>query len=612
MSHRHSGKHAQIDYRNYEETETMKKQKQPLISVIMPVHNAAEFLVPAIQSILRQDYRNFELVIVDDASTDSSWQIISKFRTKFPKRIKAIRLRKNRNLGGDAAGNIAFQHTNPESTFIARMDADDIAYPHRLSTQVAYLLTHPQIAILGSAVEVINQDSVIIGQKTAPLTPQALYDAFFRISPMIHPTVMIRRSALPDPKNLYSLKLSANNDYYTFATLASRGVQFANLPEKLLQYRIHTNNDSISNLKRTFFNTLRVRYEMLTTFHYRPNLLSSCILLAQLATVTFIPEKVLLWLYLTLRGFANSTPTASTAPALTANKTTRAFRRPKKLVMVIPTYNERGNIEPLLFALHAAVKQLPKQWQLHTLFVDDNSPDGTAAEIERVQQLLPHRSLNGLSKHKVHLYHNPEKGGLGKAYLVGMDYALSELKADALGQFDADLSHDPQKIPALLTKIDQGYSMVIGSRYIAGGSIPANWGWQRKLMSSAGNLLVRYGLGHPEIHDWSTGFRIMKRSAYQKIRPLISEEQFFGYLIMIGIVHTSIKSKLSIAEVPFDFVDRKYGESKLGIEYIFWTISYIVVQRVSKVLADVTGYFSHFFENSGTVIEDQNVKELSS
>jgi dolichol-phosphate mannosyltransferase len=255
----------------------------------------------------------------------------------------------------------------------------------------------------------------------------------------------------------------------------------------------------------------------------------------------------------------------------------------KKLVLIIPTYNEVENIPPLLAVFDSVVKKLPQNWQLQLLFVDDNSPDGTADAVKMAQQQRLTKKT-GLRGKQIHLYSNPYKQGLGKAYLVGMEYAFAHLSPNVLGQFDADLSHDPSKLPLMITQIEAGYGMVIGSRYIAGGSIPTNWSWYRKLLSYVGNNVVKFGLGHPRLADWTTGYRLFTKRVYQQIRPYITEEQFFGYLIMIGMTHAAVKVGTKIAEVPFAFVDRRYGESKLGIDYIFNTLIYVVWQRLARQL----------------------------
>jgi glycosyltransferase EpsE len=280
---------------------------QPLVSVILPTFNAEAYVAEAIQSILNQTYRRFELVIVDDASTDKTWQIVQGFRQKFPQKIKAVRLRKNLNSGGDAAGSRAFQLTNPKSEFIARMDADDRALPHRLAVEVAYLQTHPQVAVVGSSALVINDQGEVTGEKNVTGSASKISQQFFKTSPMIHPTVMIRRSAIVATKTLYRLDLSANNDYLTFAELASKGRKLVNLSEQLLEYRVHNSNDSIKNLKRTLFNTIIIRWRMVREFGYQPSLLNWAIFLAQVIGLSWWPEAWLRAVYLLVRGMVSPT-----------------------------------------------------------------------------------------------------------------------------------------------------------------------------------------------------------------------------------------------------------------------------------------------------------------
>lgn len=269
----------------------------------MPVYNGNGFLRLAIESILDQTYKPFELIIVDDASTDNSWQVISEYQKKHPTIIKAKHLTKNRNKGGEVAGNIAFSMANPQSMFIARMDADDIALPHRLATQVEYLQKNPDITAVGSIVRIIDDKNNKLGYKQAKASPEELREAFFEVSPMIHPTVMFRRSQLPSTSHLYLTDLDANNDYLTFALMAADGHQFANIQEPLLLYRIHDNNDSVGNLRRTYRNTRTARIRMVREYGYRPSLKSSVIFSIQFVTVPFIPEKLLQKMYLHSRGF---------------------------------------------------------------------------------------------------------------------------------------------------------------------------------------------------------------------------------------------------------------------------------------------------------------------
>lgn len=281
-----------------------KKVNKPLVSIIMPVYNAGDFLREAIESILNQTYKNFELIIIDDASTDDSWNIISSYKKRFPKKVRAFRLVKNLNKGGDVAGNIGFSLARGE--FIARMDADDIALPQKLEKQVAFLLNNPKISVLGSSAYVIDKDGKVLGEKIVPFSNEKIYREYFVFHPMIHPTMIIRKGAIKT-KKLYKINYSANNDYLTFFEMISKGVKFANLKEKLLCYRVHGKNDSLVNPKIKFKNSLRIRSRAILEFGYRPTLFSLIKLLVQSFVVFILPEKLIVPLYMVARGIAKPT-----------------------------------------------------------------------------------------------------------------------------------------------------------------------------------------------------------------------------------------------------------------------------------------------------------------
>lgn len=273
----------------------------PMVSVIMPVYNAGLFLREAINSILNQTYKNFELIIVNDASIDNSWEIISSFKKQFPQKIRVIRLSKNLNRGGDAAGNVGFRKARGK--FVARMDADDIAAPDRLEKQIAFLLANSGIFAVGSNAYVIDKEDCLIGEKKMPLNNREIYQEFFVFHPLIHPTLMFRKSAIKR-KNLYKLGYQANNDYLTFFEMITKGFRFANLADKLLYYRFHGKNDSLIKVKSRFINSLAIRLKAIREFHYRPNFISLAKLLAQILIVAILPERVIVPFYLFVRGIS--------------------------------------------------------------------------------------------------------------------------------------------------------------------------------------------------------------------------------------------------------------------------------------------------------------------
>ncbi len=274
-------------------------ETKPLVSVIMPVYNAVPFLRQAIDSILGQTYKNFELIIIDDCSTDGSWEMIKKYENKFPRRIKIIRTEKNLNRGGDSCANLGIEIA--KGKYIARMDADDISVPERIEKQVRFLEKNPDVFLLGSNAFVIDKTGNIMGEKLEPQTSMAIYKSYLRFHPMIHPSTMFRR-LIEGQKFFYQIKYNANNDYNTFFKLICQGHKFANLKEKLVYYRIHDSNDTFVNIKGKFLNTLRVRLNMVLSFGYKPTLKDILVSAVQTVTLFFLPEKITKTLYLISKG----------------------------------------------------------------------------------------------------------------------------------------------------------------------------------------------------------------------------------------------------------------------------------------------------------------------
>jgi dolichol-phosphate mannosyltransferase len=248
----------------------------------------------------------------------------------------------------------------------------------------------------------------------------------------------------------------------------------------------------------------------------------------------------------------------------------------QRIVVISPTYNEKGNISRLCQVLLDDVfAKVGDGYDPHILIVDDSSPDGTGKEVERLSK-----------KYKnLHLLTNPKKMGLGNAYTKGMKYALDELKADIVFEFDADFQHDPTRIPPMLKELEKGADLVLGSRYIAGGSIPDSWQFHRKFLSVVGNHIIRLVITHFAIHDWTTGYRAIKRNVVEAVLPELNRETFMGYTFQIGFLHKTVRKGFKVAEVPIHFIDRSYGKSKLGTEYIKNTLFYIFKVRIREILS---------------------------
>lgn len=253
----------------------------------------------ALDSVINQTYKNYELIVIDDASTDNSPKVIEKYRKRFSKRIKVLTMKRNLNRGGDACANEGLKIA--KGKFVARMDADDVAHPKRLEKQVKFLIENPTIFLVGSNAYVINDKGKIIGDKKEPLTSKDIYDAYFTLHPIIHPSAMFRKK-INGKKFFYQIKFGANNDYYTFFKLLCKGVRYTNLKERLLYYRIHEKNDTFINIKKKFMNTLRTRIEMFLKYHYDPTFKQVATTLLQSLILFILPEKLIKELYLISKG----------------------------------------------------------------------------------------------------------------------------------------------------------------------------------------------------------------------------------------------------------------------------------------------------------------------
>ena len=212
-----------------------------------------------------------------------------------------------------------------------------------------------------------------------------------------------------------------------------------------------------------------------------------------------------------------------------------------KTIVIVPTYNEAEGIIDLLDAV------LTNAQDADVLVVDDSSPDGTARLVAAHAQF----------GQRIHLLNRLTKDGLGAAYRAGFAWALPA-GYDVIVQMDADLSHPPDRLPALVAALDNA-EMAIGSRYVRGGGI-RDWSWSRRAISRAGNLYVRLVLGMP-VHDSTAGYKAFRRSALERIGATQSESN--GYCFQIENTWRASRLGLRIVEVPITFTDRTVGESKM-------------------------------------------------
>ena len=236
----------------------------------------------------------------------------------------------------------------------------------------------------------------------------------------------------------------------------------------------------------------------------------------------------------------------------------------EKVVIIIPTYNEALVIEETLLTLFQATAGILDK-EIHVLIFDSASKDNTQDIVVGLQA----------NNNCLHLKTEPQKTGLGAAYLQAMRHAMTVLSADIIIEFDADLSHQPKYIAPILEKMHT-HDVVVGSRYVRGGRIPKEWGWHRKLLSVFGNYIARSILTF-KYKDFTSGFRATRRLALEKSLPETFLSNQYAYkLQLLWLLH---KSKARICEHPIEFIDRQKGLSKLPANSIIDSLRVLFILR---------------------------------
>ncbi len=222
---------------------------------------------------------------------------------------------------------------------------------------------------------------------------------------------------------------------------------------------------------------------------------------------------------------------------------------PMKVGIAIPTYNEKGNLQPLIERLLRVFQSNEISGRI--VIVDDRSTDGTGELADSLAQIY----------RNVSVIHRPGKLGLGSAYKDAFQFLLSDPEVSVVMEMDGDLSHEPEYIPSFLAKIEEGYDVVIGSRYIKGGAIGKEWAPMRRLISKSANFMTTLFVGL-NVKDATSGFRAYESYALKTID--LSKIRTNDYAFQIDMLHHCRNAGCEIAEAPIIFQERKHGKSKLG------------------------------------------------
>jgi glycosyltransferase involved in cell wall biosynthesis len=271
-------------------------KNHPLISVIIPVFNGNGYLPAAIQSILSQTYRHLEVIAIDDGSTDNSFEILKRF-AKIDSRMRIYRNAKNLNIANTLNRGIKLA----KGQYIARMDADDVALPHRIERQIRYLKLHPEIVIVGGQVRTIDTEGRALGRKLFPTSNKQIRESLYTSNPIQHPTAIINRALLPKNFSWYNPALPPAEDYDLFFRLGKYG-NYHNLSCFVLQYRQYLGSSTFKNPLNTFNVTKKVRHLAVSKYGYIPSVRAKLVHSLQVAIVSLIPTFLIYPLYVLVRG----------------------------------------------------------------------------------------------------------------------------------------------------------------------------------------------------------------------------------------------------------------------------------------------------------------------
>ena len=235
-------------------------------------------------------------------------------------------------------------------------------------------------------------------------------------------------------------------------------------------------------------------------------------------------------------------------------------------LVIVPTYNERENLEPITTAILAADPRLD------VMVVDDNSPDGTGQLADELAKKQP----------RLTVYHREKKEGLGRAYIAAFKRALID-PYEYIFEMDADFSHDPKYLPAFLAAMDEGADVVLGSRRVAGGGT-VNWGLSRQAISAGGSLYARSVLGI-DVADLTGGFKCFRRAVLEQLE--LDTVKSSGYGFQIELTYRALRKGFRVKEIPIVFEDRRVGKSKMSRKIFLEALSMVWRLRWDAVRGEI-------------------------
>ena len=256
----------------------------------MPVYNAEKYLNTAIESILNQTFNNYEFIILDDASTDGSWDIIKRFANT-DKRIVA--LRNSKNLRTTKTLNRGLKIA--KGKYMVRMDADDWSYPDRLQKQFDFMENHPEVGVSGGTIEICDQRLKVLNLRRYPQTDENARKIIFRYSPFAHPATIWRMKIIKEIGG-YNENIPLSQDYELYFRVGQKS-KFSNLSEVILKLRTHDDSSSLALGKSQEQFALYSRIKAFLEYGYTMTTFDKAYTFLQMLSLVIIPQKVKFWLF---------------------------------------------------------------------------------------------------------------------------------------------------------------------------------------------------------------------------------------------------------------------------------------------------------------------------
>lgn len=497
-----------------------------MVSVVMPVYNAERYVEEAILSVQRQTFEDWELIIIDDGSSDTSREIVRRV-IKGDKRIICVFNKVNRGIGFTMTHLVQLAR----GKYIARMDSDDIMLPTRIATQVKYMQSNPKVGALGSYLAEIDSNRRLTAVRKVPVEHERIASGLFTRQTIQNPSLMLRVSAIPTKELYFDSSLSPVDDLDFYLRLARARVQFANIPGYLMYYRTHGQNSSLVDIKRSFNLSSLVRAKALGRNKVTLNYHQRAIGALQKMMINILPNGLLYEVYTLWQG------SKANGGVITPARKRRGFG----VSIVMPIYMGELLVKESVLRIMRAMRSTGYTFEL--LVVVDGMVDRTIQKLERLSKTNPELRIVSY------------KNNRGKGYAVRL--GMSKAKYNYVGYMDAGYDIDTNSLINMVHNINDSKQIDV---FVADKTHPMsqiiNVPYFRKIYS----YLFRHFVGilfGKRIGDTQVGLKLFKKAT---VAELLKKNSFLidRFAFDVEVMAQLMDSGANVLHVPVTI--RRNGE----------------------------------------------------